>query len=335
MLQITDMNYCGRALGSSPESVGLLRRSDDAVADREELWRRMESDGYLYLSGLLCREEVLDARGEILRRLAADGELDSGQPLMEGIARKSAPGEHNRDYHGPSRAPKAIDGMGRLTSDNPSLQKILYDGPMIDFYEFFLGDKVRHFDYTWFRVKPPESTSTTPHYDIVYMGRGTTQLFTSWVPFGKTPLDMGGLMILEGSHKLTDLRNTYGRTDVDRYCENEGDAKTIVDAAKEAGRPLEARVHQSIRWNSTGHYCQDAIDAREKLGGRWLSADYDLGDVVIFSMYTMHGSADNQSDRIRISSDSRYQLASEPVDERWIGDDPPAHGIRAKQGIIC
>ena len=33
--------------------------------------------------------------------------------------------------------------------------------------------------------------------------------------------------------------------------------------------------------------------------------------------------------------DSRYQLASEPVDERWIGVDPPKHGIRAKQGMIC
>ena len=28
-------------------------------------------------------------------------------------------------------------------------------------------------------------------------------------------------------------------------------------------------------------------------------------------------------------------LAGEPLDERWIGDDPPAHGPRAKVSAIC
>ena len=42
-------------------------------------------------------------------------------------------------------------------------------------------------------------------------------------------------------------------------------------------------------------------------------------------IFTMHGSLSNTSDRFRISSDTRYQLASEPVDERWIGRKPKAH----------
>jgi hypothetical protein len=52
-------------------------------------------------------------------------------------------------------------------------------------------------------------------------------------------------------------------------------------------------------------------------------------------MYTMHASADNHTEQIRLSSDSRYQLASESIDDRWIGEDPPAHGIRAHQSMIC
>ncbi|MBM3281064.1 MAG: phytanoyl-CoA dioxygenase family protein, partial [Candidatus Handelsmanbacteria bacterium] len=68
---------------------------------------------------------------------------------------------------------------------------------------------------------------------------------------------------------------------------------------------------------------------------RWLSAEYQMGDLLVFSMYTLHASTDNHTDRIRISSDSRYQLASEPVDDRWIGEDPPIHGIRAKRGMVC
>jgi hypothetical protein len=39
-------------------------------------------------------------------------------------------------------------------------------------------------------------------------------------------------------------------------------------------------------------------------------------------MFTHHCSLDNQSNRIRLSTDSRYQLASEPMDERWSGDHP-------------
>jgi hypothetical protein len=52
-------------------------------------------------------------------------------------------------------------------------------------------------------------------------------------------------------------------------------------------------------------------------------------------MFTVHTSLDNHSDRIRISSDTRYQLASEPVDERWVGEQPPGHGPSIKQGMIC
>jgi hypothetical protein len=44
---------------------------------------------------------------------------------------------------------------------------------------------------------------------------------------------------------------------------------------------------------------------------------------------------DNHTNRLRLSTDTRYQLASEPVDERWIGEDPIAHGPEAKKGIIC
>jgi len=52
-------------------------------------------------------------------------------------------------------------------------------------------------------------------------------------------------------------------------------------------------------------------------------------------MATVHASLDNQSTRLRLSSDSRYQLASEPADERWIGPNPIAHGPAGKKGKAC
>ena len=74
---------------------------------------------------------------------------------------------------------------------------------------------------------------------------------------------------------------------------------------------------------------------RDDFGLRWLTADYRMGDVLVFGMYTMHASMDNQSNRFRLSSDSRYQLASEPVDERWVGENPIGHGLAGKKPLIC
>jgi hypothetical protein len=52
-------------------------------------------------------------------------------------------------------------------------------------------------------------------------------------------------------------------------------------------------------------------------------------------MGTVHASLDNHSNRIRLSSDSRYQLASEPADERWVGAAPVGHGVGGKRGKAC
>jgi hypothetical protein len=324
--QVVNLTYQGKQLGHSLGDFGELRTSNDVLHDRNELWHRIEEDGYLFLKGLLNKDEVLSARQEVMNRLMAAGVLDKRYPAMSGIAASDA------EIAG--RATGAF--MPMMARNNPPLDKVIHEGPMIDFYQFFLGGPVRYFDYTWFRVKRPGiNTVTTPHCDIVYMCRGTKSLYTSWIPYGHVPLEMGGLILLENSHKLADLKATYGSTDVDLYCQNEGDAQAIVERAKMEQRELTSEERSHIHWNSTGAYSSDAIATRAKLGGRWLTAEYDVGDVLIFGMYMMHASADNQSNQYRISSDTRYQLISEPVDERWIGDDPPAHGIRAKKGMVC
>lgn len=316
---IEALTYYGNPIDTSPAGFGELRRSDAAMDNVAELCRRIEEDGYLFLPGLLDREEVAAARQEVMDRLQAAGILDGRYPAYEGVVKP----DHT------------ISFMPQLAKGNQPLMKLLYEGAMMDFYRRFLGGPVRHYDYTWFRAKTPGTrTATQPHYDVVYMGRGTRRLYTSWTPLVDVPWEMGGLMVLENSHRQDQVVNTYGQTDVDAYCE-EGNAREMVEAARSAGRELTPEERQQIRWNSTGCFSPDAIAARSELGGRWLSAEYQMGDLLVFSMYTLHASTDNHTDRIRISSDSRYQLASEPVDDRWIGEDPPIHGIRAKRGMVC
>ncbi len=315
------LTFSGNPLEADAETLGELRRSEDIAHDAAALRKRMDEDGYLLLPGLLDRDQVLAARREVLQRLATQGVVDDvNHDLMDGVVTDQVVGSFAPD----------------LARDNAPLDKVIYDGPMMDFYERFLGGEVRHFDYTWFRAKMPGTTTATqPHYDVVYMGRGTKNLWTSWTPLGDVPLEAGGLLVLEGSHKIEALREGYGSTDVDKFCANENEAASLVERARAEGRELSNEERQVIHWQGRGSFNPDAIATRAELGGRWLTSNYAAGDLLVLSMFTMHASADNHSSSIRLSSDTRYQLASEPVDDRWIGDNPPLHGIRAKRGLIC
>ena len=310
--------FSGRPLDMS--GVGLLRSSIDIAGDRGELHRRMAADGYLFFPGYLDRNEVVAARMSAMRRLADSGIFEEGTPLEEG---RFKPGTRMRS---------AQD----VPVDNPEIDRLLYSGRMIEFYELFLGGPVAHFDYTWFRAKTQgEAVATEPHCDIVFMSRGTSNLYTSWTPLDDIPFEMGGLMLLEGSHLQEELKATYGQADVNLFCENSGEAAEIIAAAKAENRELTGDERNRIQWTTLGPYGKDPIDARADLGGRWLTADYRMGDLLVFTMYTMHAAHDNQTDRLRISTDSRYQLASEPIDSRWVGDPPPGNGIRHHRGTIC
>ena len=64
-----------------------------------------------------------------------------------------------------------------------------------------------------------------------------------------------------------------------------------------------------------------------------------MGDVLVFTMRTVHAGTDNETPFVRLSTDSRYQRADAPVDERWVvgehGEAPVGHGLGAKVGKIC
>jgi ectoine hydroxylase-related dioxygenase (phytanoyl-CoA dioxygenase family) len=188
---------------------------------------------------------------------------------------------------------------------------------MIEFFETFLSSSVRHYDYTWFRQRWP-GVGTRLHSDVVYMGRGTHRLYTAWTPMGDNDFSLGGLLMLEGSNHHAGLAKKYWKSDVDAYCQNKEDKRDGWQ--KSGGGWLKGTAEQ----------------IRQSLGcDRWVTANYRMGDVVIFHIYTLHGSTDNVSDRIRISTDTRYQAADQAVDERWIGAEPVAHGPAAKRGVIC
>ena len=294
----------GIGLEMSVQAFGELRRSDSFLGDTEALRARMEEDGYLFLPGLLNRDGVRAARRSLTDRLAAEGHLDTTFPIEDAVARPGTELIFRPD----------------LALHNPTLDRVLYSGPMMDFYARFFGETVRHYDFTWLRAAAPGRNSS-PHADVVYMGRGTFDVLTAWTPLGDIPRDHGGLMVLEGSHRQRKEIGDYLDRDVDAYCINGANADKIENG--------------EMGWEFDGVLEQDAAALQRRLGGRWLSADFQMGDLLTFTLGTVHASLDNHSDRIRLSSDSRYQRTSEPADERWIGPEPIGHSRAAKRGRVC
>ena len=308
MILTEDMSLvsCGRRLDASEEALGELRDSSYLVGNGEALRARMQEEGYLFARGFFKREEIMAARKVIVDRLAAEGILKPGVDPMEAVINPGSDSTFRAD----------------LTEGNAPLYHLLYGEQMMGFYGEFFGEPTRHYDFTWLRAMTP-GRGTGPHCDVVYMGRGTREkLLTAWVPLGDAPLRLGGLMILEGSHLKQDRLRHYLERDVDAYCTNGRHAAEI-----EAGKK---------NWEWGGGLSKDPVSLREKLGGRWLTTDFEAGDLLTFTMHTVHASLDNQSgDRMRFSSDSRYQPASLPADERWVGENPIGHGLAGKRGRIC
>lgn len=298
------LHSCQHELDTSPEAFGELRPSADQLDRPEILRQRLAEAGYLYIPGFFDPELILAGRASIAQRLAAEDALDPLQPVGDIIARPD----------------KVMTYRGDLALNNPAIDRVTYGPELLGFYEALFGEPVRHFDHTWFRAVS-RGQGTPPHCDLVYMSRGTHELLTCWIPYGDVPLEVGGLMLLEDSHKKAERLRSYLEVDVDLYCENK---PAHIKKVKEGGG-----------WSHPGWLTNNPASLQKRLGGRWLTAQYQPGDFLTFNMKVIHGSLDNQTDRIRLSSDTRYQRASQPADWRWVGNDPAAHGPRAKVGRIC
>jgi hypothetical protein len=311
----------GRRLDPSDDAFGWLRPSDSLAGDPGALRARLREDGYLYLPGLLDREAVRAGRMELLERVRAHGALDPAHPLEDGVLRPDA---------------EELGLWQSYPSSSEVLLSVLRGDTLMDLFARILGGPVRSYDFVWLRDQP-RAHGISPHCDLVFMGRGTPDVLSCWTPFGDISARAGGLMLLEHSHRSAPVRLAdYLRQDVDTYCENGPNAAAVRSGAMrwehwQAPAPGKA-------WN--GEIADDAVALREQWGGRWLTArEYRMGDVLIFTMRTVHAGTDNETNRLRLSTDSRYQRADAPIDERWVrgeqGEDPVGHGIQAKRGKIC
>lgn len=273
----------GESIMEYPSAVfGDLTDSSPLLGDREALRQRFNQDGYLYLPGLIDPKKVTAARRRVLEYMADNETLVPDKPVIDGVMPKGG---------------KTVNLMGpNPVTRDPEVLRALESEELFEFFGSFYGEEPMTFDYKWLRAVGNEKF-TGSHFDVVYMGRGSTNVNTVWIPLGDIPVEHGTLAICEGSHRsdrFKRVRETYGRMDVDRD-------------------------------NVQGWFSDNPEEILEKFGGRWLTAHFKPGDILTFGLFTLHASTTNTTDRFRLSCDVRFQPKSEPADDRWIGANPKGH----------
>lgn len=268
----------GYTLDDTPRRLGWIEPVPAAIReDKDALWERLRRDGYLYLPQQLDPAVVNGFREYYFTQMSETGLVERATDPALGIG---ASGEIDRAKLRSVLYDEIVPGerYEALTA-HPDIK---------GWFQWFLGDDVHLHKRKIIRhTRPGESgigTATQAHYDLVYLREGSERVLSMWIPLGDCPPELGGLTYLEGSHHWV-LAEELARGD--------------------------KRPAASITADLPG--------LADKHDARWLLANYKAGDVMVHSSYIVHASTDNVDplSRVRLSTDIRYQRASEPIDWRW------------------
>lgn len=283
-----DLVSNGFPLATTPDRLGALIPTDPHQS-RMALLAQYQAQGYLWLKGILDRNAVLDFRRRYFAAFADTGLLQPGTDPADGL------------YSGKEPAANIQHRLSAEIVRWAAYELFCLSAPIIAFYEMFLeGAPYLHKRKLIRHMLPRDPHCTGAHYDLVYLRGGTDRVCTSWIPIGDVPVVMGGLIYLEGS-------DHWGRTREAEY------------NAQNADLPPAERVSAYNKNMQSGWLSKDLAQVAEQLSSRWLIADYEAGDMVVHSPFMVHASTVNNdpANRIRLSTDIRYQRVRDEIDVRW------------------
>lgn len=157
-----------------------------------------------------------------------------------------------------------------------SFHELAHDPALMSMMRSVLGETAFPHPLKIARLAFPDhfEASTPPHQDYPN-NQGTQNLTATWIPVSDLPSQMGGLAILRGSHR-------YGVL------------------------PMEGHVGAGNR--------AAIIPPEMAEECRWVTTDYEMGDVLVFPSTTVHASLHNASEFfLRLSVDFRFQLEGQAL----------------------
>lgn len=121
---------------------------------------------------------------------------------------------------------------------------------------------------------PNQDYAPTPPHQDWFYIRGAVETYSCWMPLGECPMNQGGLAVWPGSQH-------HGFMEHDAVNE-----KAVVGTGIEVD---ESEAH-------------------------WHTGDFESGDALFFHSHTVHKALPNRTNRLRISTDNRFQRPSDEID---------------------
>ncbi|KAI5248449.1 hypothetical protein E4T42_05634 [Aureobasidium subglaciale] len=281
----------------------------------EELRRKYNEDGYIFLKGLIPREDVLKARRSYFDTMAPTGVLKPGTTPQQGIFDSSKPASQF-----PGIGAGAVGGNKRPGDDSAATfvdraldahkqdwykEEFCKHPALLEFVAKFSGwgDDTLAIKRTLLRNNIPGTHAIGVHYDQIFLRHGEATAITAWVPIGDVKTNGGGLIYLEKGH-------TLGREQESRF---------YAEALSSGLSDKEAKHAFNANMMSTGLLDSAPSAYGKRFSRRWLVADYEAGDVVLHTPFTIHASTVNHDVEgvIRLATDLRFVNSSRKWDERW------------------
>jgi ectoine hydroxylase-related dioxygenase (phytanoyl-CoA dioxygenase family) len=279
----------GKTLSTAPDRLGWLTPTP-AGTPMAKLKTQYAEQGYLWLKRFLDPDAVMDFRGYVFRHLADSGLVARGSDPRQGISGTDALDKRDAD--------RRLMALVRSTAYEgfcvqPRLSRFMDE--FLDGLSYLHKRKIMRY------TQPHTATVTPAHYDLVYLRGGTSRIVTAWIPIGDCPVDMGGLIYLEGSHAIgVDMEAKFAR-----------DAEALT--------PEERINAYNAHMTEGGWVSKDLPDMANRFNARWLAADYEAGDIMLHSPFMIHASTTNvdAGNHIRLSTDIRFQNVEDEIDARW------------------
>ena len=189
-----------------------LRISNDIMEDAEALRERIDGEGYLFFKRLQRPEKLLELRQQMLTVMQEGGWLIAGTDPLDGIADVSqqcteGDVEYSDVYHQVYR----LEAFHR-SAHWPEVMEIMAK---------VVGKPVLPHPHKVARLWFPQYTAhTTPiHQDFVHF-QGNFETYTCWAPIGDCPIELGGLAVLPGSHKIDKVMDHHFSLGAGSLCIN-------------------------------------------------------------------------------------------------------------------
>lgn len=176
-----------------PEQLFAFLDSSDLIGQDDQIRDRARAQGYMFFRGLVPKEAVQSVREGVLEACQEEGWLAPGTNVGEGIA-----AEGLRIVEGQPEFFNVYDRIQKLQS----FHQLPLHPNIVKVYRAIFQEEVLVHSRNICRVFFPDTQeySTPAHQDFIQIG-GTHETWTTWIPLGDCPTQLGGLAIMAGSHR--------------------------------------------------------------------------------------------------------------------------------------